>query len=198
MRIFLLIIVYLYLILSYNPKQQYVVNSLYFLWEKAKPILEKHNINYFACAGSLLGARRDGGIIIHDDDIDIGVLDNEMYKLTTKEFISDLEKSNLYIKSIDSPPVMKIFSQELQGKFFIDIFSYSIEYDKIIFTKEKNRRLWPEEYFYTSEFHPLTQYQFGSHTIQGPSNPDGFLERAYGKDWNIPKKSHNHYEEIGI
>ena len=48
---------------------------------KMDAILEKHNIKYFAVAGTLLGLTRHGGIIPWDDDIDIGFVESEWEKL---------------------------------------------------------------------------------------------------------------------
>lgn len=184
-------------LLYYRPdnNQRYILSSLYFLWGKTKYVLDKHDIHYFACGGSLLGARRDGGIIQHDDDIDIGVMEDEMHKLKSDSFNRDLERENLYIKHGD---ITKIYSKDLKHGFFVDVFSFT-ESDKIItLTSESNREMWPDEYFYSREMFPVVEYKFGNLTIMGPHNPVPYFERFYGKDWMIPKKEHDHLGEIGL
>lgn len=46
-------------------------------------ICRQHNINYYLCAGTALGARRHGGFIPWDDDLDVIVLWKDYKKLIT-------------------------------------------------------------------------------------------------------------------
>ena len=47
-------------------------------------VLEKHEIQYWMCGGTLLGAVRDKGIIPWDDDGDVCVLDKYYEKIMIK------------------------------------------------------------------------------------------------------------------
>ena len=62
-------------------------------------ILEKYNIKYVAVAGTSLGLARHGGIIPWDNDIDVGVLENDWKKLNSIKNI--LIKNGL---SVHIPP----------------------------------------------------------------------------------------------
>lgn len=69
--------------------------------EEIDRICKKHNIKYFLCGGTLLGAVRHKGFIPWDDDIDIGMLRkdyNKFIKVSSQElcnrFILDCYKTN--------------------------------------------------------------------------------------------------------
>jgi phosphorylcholine metabolism protein LicD len=71
--------------MTLSPQAQYLFNiihlNFYDIWSKLQPILEKHNLAYFAIEGSLLGAVREQKIIEHDDDMDIAIMESEEHKL---------------------------------------------------------------------------------------------------------------------
>ncbi len=54
-------------------------------------ICRKHNINYWLVCGTLLGARRHGGFIPWDDDLDVAILQSDCKKLLSilKEELPD-------------------------------------------------------------------------------------------------------------
>ena len=68
-----------------------VVIKLYQMMYDITRIMEKHDIEYWVDGGSMLGAIRHGGIIPWDDDLDIGVMEENVYKLLTTKFKKDLK-----------------------------------------------------------------------------------------------------------
>lgn len=76
-----------------------------------KRICDKHNINYFLIAGTMLGAVRHGGFIPWDDDMDVGMLRED------------------YIK------FLSVCEQELEDDFFLQTYetdpNYAFCYAKI-------------------------------------------------------------------
>ena len=73
--------------------------------EEIKKICQKHNIEYFATCGSLIGAVRENGFIPRDDDIDIGMT---------------RENANNFIKfaSVELPSRYCLVGNEITNKFF--------------------------------------------------------------------------------
>src|SRR5215212_9809635 len=59
-------------------------------------ICRKHSINYWLDWGTLLGARRHGGFIPWDDDLDVAVLRNDLKKLLS--ILKDELPSNLKLQ----------------------------------------------------------------------------------------------------
>ena len=78
--------------------------------KEIKRVCEKNNIKYFLDAGSMLGAVRHQGFIPWDDDMDIGMLDEEY-----KRFL-------------------EIAPKELGEEFFLDNYSLNKEYG-LVFSK---------------------------------------------------------------
>lgn len=182
---------YVYVIEPYI-KLKDLHQKLYDMWDKLKPILEKHEINYFADGGSLLGAYRERKIIGHDDDIDIGIMQEDVNKLFSQEFLKDLELSNLMFDS--NRYVWKFFPTDNLNEIFIDVFVYTIKDDKVHFVCPKQRKQWPNAYYFYDELFPLTTYDFGNSTIKGANNPVKYFVRQYGKNWMTPIKSHSHHQ----
>ena len=57
---------------------------------------------------------------------------------------------------------------------------------------------FPNDWFEDSNVFPLKTYDFGQgQTIKGPWNPEPYFVRNYGKDWQTPRKSHEHFEQTG-
>lgn len=68
----------------YNPEGSDTRNTqlrLLYILEVLDGICRKHNINYWLDWGTLLGARRHGGFIPWDDDIDVAILQSDYKKL---------------------------------------------------------------------------------------------------------------------
>ena len=54
-------------------------------------ILNKHNIDYWADCGTLLGITREGDIILEDDDVDVSVPDTPENRKAVRNICKDVE-----------------------------------------------------------------------------------------------------------
>ena len=138
-------------------------------------IFKKHNIFFWLSEGTALGFIRSNDIIDHDDDVDIGIWNQDRQKL-----IDSLYDLNRY--------GFKVFNVALSGSLIalvrkfervdIDITGYSLDcaahYDKcdtlIPFLQKFNKI-------------KINNLIYNIPTIQ-------YIERLYGKNWRIPIKNY--------
>ena len=164
---------YSHLILNNNEITR--LKNLFIEFDK---LAQQKNINYFIICGTLLGAVRHGGLMSHDDDIDIGILDNDLDKLFSIE--KDLNNIDIYIKPID------IFGYKLIDKkntLWIDVFIFHNNNDDIYKYKyDEACKYWPNEWFYNDELYPLKKIIFNDILFNCPNNPNKYLDRAF-KNW---------------
>jgi phosphorylcholine metabolism protein LicD len=62
------------------------INEIYLIVKNFSQLCEKNNINYWVDGGTLLGCVREQGQILHDNDADVGMLQEDydkFIKLTT-------------------------------------------------------------------------------------------------------------------
>ncbi|MDR3188984.1 MAG: LicD family protein [Prevotellaceae bacterium] len=109
-------------------------------------ICKKHHLQYWLCAGSLLGAVRHGGFIPWDDDLDISIMRSD-YKKLLKALKKELPP-NLYLQTprerYYDPPFAKVRDTKSaiadnwkqakwykQSGIYIDIFPLEYAYPKL-------------------------------------------------------------------
>lgn len=166
---------------SIRKTPQKVINDLYDIMFNFDDVCIKNNINYFACAGTILGAVRHKKIIPWDDDLDVIVNINERDKLTNTVFPElikrgyKIERGNItnnyrVLKYNTKYPFMDVFFYKDYGKYIIP---YSIYYGMI----------YPKEvYLKKKVIYPLKRYKLGNIEVQGPNNPVKYLKQIYGRN----------------
>lgn len=190
-----IIILTLIIIILYNRHKNpvYMSDSMkdkfYNLMYKFDQICEEHDIKYFAVAGTLLGAVRHKEMIPWDDDIDVGILEDDYEKFKCIDFA----KYGLQANRIEKTNIGKItFADTLnsnvkRNSVFIDIFFMKpIGSDKYVYSNPEAEQSWPNEFFYKHELFPLKKYKFKDITINGPAAYTPYCERAWGKNWKKP------------
>ena len=127
------------------------------MFKKIIPFLEKNNISYFVCGGTLLGAIRHKGFIPWDDDIDIAMPRNDYEKLISMGknnpniISSELEIQSIEINGI-AKPYAKIINKDIRIKaeygidkyLWIDIFPF----DGLPEDEKETRKIYKKCHFY--------------------------------------------------
>jgi hypothetical protein len=157
--------------------------------------LEKFNVQYIMCGGTLLGAVREGGLIKHDYDLDFSVFPNSRKQFF--DFVKHAQKHpecglkvtlQLPIVVKFSPIVPRHISKAV-GFNRKDVPNPTAD----VFMLEPRRgggfkivgNQWPKWYWKRGEVFPLQRLSFNGMMWPAPSKPEKMLERYYG-EWKTP------------
>ena len=187
-------------------KIKYLHKTLLDILKKTIPIFDKHNINYWAIGGTLLGSIREEKIIDHDDDIDIAIDYDDIIKLKNNQnnILNDFEEIGLhvafYISDDKNENMFKIVKKNNNGNYprslhrgqsneikknitnfiFIDVFPFRMNDNKYTYAYKDYREEWPNSYFLDGEVFPLKKSKFEDIEINIPNKSVTFLERFFG------------------
>ena len=169
--------------------------KLYNIMDYFHKLCEKHHIKYWATAGTLLGAVRHKGVIPRDDDLDIGMVEDEYKKLFNPKILDEIKQAGYEILEGDVIKFVPIQASKKNESVWIDIFIYRQADKKYKFVEPKHRALWPDEWYGETELFPLKQSVFGKSKIMVPKSPKKFLTRAY-KKWEKIKYAPAHDKNL--
>lgn len=183
--------------------------SLYQSLHYTTRILARHNITYWAGAGTLLGAVRNSGLIPHDNDVDLHIHQNDVEKLKSQEFKDDLGINGLKLilkytglwgitnTTLKPTPFNNnplhvplndqiVHSPEGAYPYFVDIFSMreSKDNSSLQYVND-NPELRPRVFPANVTSH-LVLHRFGSTKVFIPTADitNSYLNTTYGADWN--------------
>ncbi len=153
----------------------------------AKKALDKYEIPFWLDFGTLLGVVRDGKLISHDTDNDIGVWmgeDRNKIKLALEE--AGFSKS----RSIEiENGTYGLIETYILSKIKLDLFYYTRKEDLMYchLVDTDNGILYIREVYVPCQ--GFEKLLFNSVEFTIPSAPKKRLEFTYGKNWTIPIKN---------
>lgn len=167
------------------PLNQEIAKELLLM---VKSVFDENNLPFFLAFGTLLGAIRDDNFIKGDEDIDVGIKDEE-------KLISIIPE--LYKKDVRLCRVLKsgVYSFMYKQGCYIDVY-IARPFKFSLFA------LWcvnfagyatPRSFFKEREFIDFLGEKFPS-----PKNPIKILRFWYGETWNIPVSGHSYTYEIRL
>lgn len=160
------------------------ITTLKELLENLIIFFNKEDIKYFAIGGTLIGTIRNGGFMPFDDDIDLGILIDDVNK------INNYNNDIYYFKSMSFG--YKFFKKN-EDNIFIDVMVFENKNDayRII------NNMFPNEFFLNDELLPLKTQSFSELiNINIPNNSINYLNRSF-KDWEntIVLQSEPHFNK---
>jgi hypothetical protein len=184
--LFIFLILYIIKLNTNNYISSQKKNELYRIMNVTDRILKENNIKYFITCGTLLGSVREKGIIPWDNDIDIGIFQEDFNKvLALKE---NFAKENLNLYMYEKDQILQLHSNVIDAH--LDFFPYVLDDDNntYIHYDKLNRERYPTEKFNKDELLPIKDtYTFGPLTnISGPNDGDKCLVHIFGPDWRTP------------
>ena len=152
--------------------------------------LDQYNVKCWLAYGTLLGYYRDKDIIPWDDDIDVSLMFDDLFKLPKKQIIDNtyIWEVNPYVKpfKLDTRNTVSARLICMKTGIFIDIFANYIHGDKIT---DSAKLTWN-----VKDVFPLVPTNFLECATYIPNNIKQVLIDYYG-DISIPKNKMKEYQE---
>lgn len=161
--------------------------------------LEQIGVPYFLIGGTLLGILRDGELLPHDKDIDLGI----PWDVDREWLMDQIEASEKFVMN----GLIRPASEVAEWNFSFVRKGTPIAVDLFFFKREDEYWL---EGFYMQPFPCLLRYKQRTFTtlhyrdrdLSIPCHPEEMMEEIFGVGWRIPDKyfdtilsAHNLYEK---
>lgn len=141
--------------------------------EDIAEIFKKADIEMFLVSGTFLGCIREGKILGHDKDVDVGIWDNHSF-----EFVKNtIQRSGKFY--LHEPRIKNIIRIKHLNGVNIDVFFHYKE-NGLVYHDGVKCRWWNTKF-------ELVQYNFLDKKYFGAKNYDLYLKENYG-NWKTPKK----------
>ena len=189
---------------EYWRKKHYKLhNDLITLLTYADGVFHKNKVDYFLCAGTLLGSIRHKNIIPWDDDMDIGVKCDDMtdFKRKVKHILDIFKNDDIIEAEINwtcSAYLVKLYNKHNRD-IFIDIFfllkGQSGKYRMI--SQNQKGFAYQEEWYDEEQLTNLSSCELDNKLFPCPSNPIKSLKNTFG-DYTERRLTHLHNAPLPI
>ncbi len=153
---------------------------------KASKVLNRIGVSHWLEFGTLLGIVRDGQLIKHDFDLDLGVF-IEDYDVRIKEaFLADGFEYKHGFSTTDGTAREETF---VYKDVAIDLFYFTRQADKMwchIFALQENKKRIIRQI--NTSYSGFKKVEFENHMFDIPKNDIQRLKDTYGEEYNIPLK----------
>jgi hypothetical protein len=148
-------------------------SKLYALSKDVQEVLMANNIDFWAIAGTALGAGRHSAIIPWDDDIDFGIHE------TSCDALKRIDWNAIHCKLEAAGFGAKIVSNS-DDSIFIDFFVHRLNDGVYEFVNKETRKIWPKYTIAKDILYPLQTRKFGNISIRTANNLDEQLKKNFG------------------
>lgn len=167
------------------------IDILYQIFDKFDTASRIAHFPYYMAAGTALGAVRHGGLIPWDDDGDLYALEPQ-FRTSAFQLFHAANQLGLHIrphkllKSYDSDSWFKIYLGE-HNIPNVDLFLMKWNTSEHAWTlsDSKAAEWWPKERLTHEQITRATRATFGPLKLPLFGNPEMYLTRTYGNDWQV-------------
>ena len=185
-----------------NTKEKFINRSDFILLKqqtyneilrRTSRVLNILNIPFFLSSGTLLGYYREGKILDHDYDMDIGIYREDFRKEIKEEMIKEGFNNYRNLGNLEKGYEMSFrLNNSKIGKYAkIDIFVHNkerISGKNYIYWASYKRPHYKKRIKYRVSDFNIKPVFFNQILVNIPVNTEKYLEEHYGLDWRIPKK----------
>lgn len=141
-------------------------------------LLEHEKIPYFLHGGTLLGARRHGGFVPWDDDVDIGMMRADYDRLA--EILGKSNSGDFACSIVHRGTFMKIFHKPTMSG--IDVFPFDEDSNGTIYKYHPSEYHWERDLVF-----PLSRIEFEGYSLSAPRDTGALLSDMYGNWMEYPR-----------
>lgn len=186
---------------NYKRKRNLLKNG-YKILDDVNILLNSSDMNAFCAYGTLLGFIREGGIISHDLDLDMGIIDDEYFSWDKLDSL--MHKIGFEVKRYFMYKGCISEKTYIRDNVTIDFFKftkkekYMLGY--IYFRDLKIPYINDNDYSVRISKVPIINKinltRINNINVLLPENSIEFIENVYGNNWKYPDPNFKHEEEI--